>query len=988
MPIIKRFNELQGLADVDVLFEEEGLNSNFFNITEFPDPLQVGKNSFLIAGSEKLLDFTELKIDILDSEGNSIYHEPVRDYLEGNMRRISVEVYDSNAPGSGFLHIVGEAHPERLEVPPIWQGVYNVRYTRPISINTTQQNTQPIFFYKQPRIRGREITKAFIEELPASASYSLSGSVTITATVPGSETSFEGINEGEEHNPAVVTAGADQVGKFLRTYKNKRENKRSVGAQPTVLALGSIQRRASPEPVSHTITINNLESSPENDDSKATSAFVGGKITIRSAKVDESTFPIGGNQFIKTESIYSSRIQEFVNSTTLIPEDPFTLEVHPSQQTGEKEGFLDPDFDSYRVWANVTSQGKVLDEFLPRHADPKQPDTPHTDETGAVWIWSTTTDPSRIPREEDAGGNATIDYYGWSASGSLSQDQLDNAVTKYNVSMLPNSNVTMSILPTPGKSLTGMYLRSYVDFSVTNMRTFSGDIFRMKVYGKIRGALTDFELLYDSPTEAPQVLIDPFSVDGFTNVGYFYSQSIVDNYWASSSNSTVTQNDDYLGDGVLISGSNAGLGETCEFFTTSSYDLERNVRYSLAFDSYYLKQDKVVTTGGGDPVTQKLAELKVYLSGSKSKDGTGDLGEDIYLGSVKVPSGPETLEGKQVGVFQTFTSAAKHFPDARPKFVATSGQWVVKDVELKPSEETNFSPDYFRTIIPLPFLHKRPASMDFLVEFYDLNNNIADSFAFLENFRIIGAPQVIQGDKNVLTGSMYLGNLQGQGIELHGGSAYLRSIGYEGFQATISSGSGGFMMWSGSLDEGTRADGSGLLQTTESYDGVGLEIVDAHGATDRYLQFRTNPSTFKVQTDEFFLGSNTQFVSGSNSKIEISSSNFHLTPEGNVTMSGTIAATAGEIGDFNIIDGKISGSNITMDATNSTIYKTDQGPGSDALQHIFDQKKNRSLFDTVYANSKYYAVGEYGILASSKDGVEWRKKDYGTDITLKGITLN
>ena len=58
------------------------------------------------------------------------------------------------------------------------------------------------------------------------------------------------------------------------------------------------------------------------------------------------------------------------------------------------------------------------------------------------------------------------------------------------------------------------------------------------------------------------------------------------------------------------------------------------------------------------------------------------------------------------------------------------------------------------------------------------------------------------------------------------------------------------------------------------------------------------------------------------------------------------------------------------------------------MRDIFDQRKNRSLFDIVYANSKYYAVGEYGILASSKDGVEWRKKDYGTDITLKGITLN
>ena len=943
MPILKRFNELQGLADVDVLFEEEGLNSNFFNITEFPDPLQVGKNSFLIAGSAKLLDFTELKIDIVDSEGNSIYHEPVRDYLEGNMRRISIEVYDQNSPGSGYLYIVGEAHPERNEVPPVWQGVYNVRYVRPISINTTQQNTQPIFFYKQPRIRGQEITKAFIEELPASASYSLSGSVTVTAKRPGSETSFEGINDDDDLNPAVVTAGPDQVGKFLKTYKNKRENKWSVGAQPTVLALGNIQRRASPEPASHTITINSVESSPENQTDKITSAFVGGKITIKSAQVDESTFPIGGNQFIKTQSIYSSRIQEVINSTTFIPESPFTLEVHPSKQTGEKEGYLDPDFDSNRVWANVTPQGKILDEFLPSNANPKQPDTSHTDETGAVWIWSTVTDASRIPKEEDAGGDATIDYYGWSASGSLSQDQLDNAVTKYNVSMVSNSNVTMSILPTPGKTLSGTYLRSYADFSVVNMRTFSGDIFRVKVYGKLRGGLTDFELLYDSPIESPQVLIDPFSVDGFTNVGYFYTQSIIDSYWASSSNSTVTQNDDYMVDGVLISGSNSGLGEICEFFTTSSYELERNVRYSLGFDAYYVKQDKLFSSDDGTTVTKKAAELKVYLSGSRSKDGTGDLGEDVYLGSVKIPPGPGTLEGKQSGVFQTFTSAAKHFPNAQPKFVATSGQWVIKDIDLKPSVETNFSPDYFRTIIPLPYIHKRPAMMDFLVEFYDLNNNIADSFAFLENFRIIGSPQVIQGDKNLLSGSMYLGNTQGSGIEMHGGSAYMRSVGYEGFEATISSGSGGFMMWSGSLS-GSRSDGSPVLHTTESYEGVGLEIVDAHGATDRYLQFRTNPSTFKVQTDEFFLGSSLQYVSGSNSKIEISSSNFHLTPEGNVTMSGTIAATAGNIGDFKIIDGKISGSNITMDATNSTIYKTDAGPGTDSSA-AFDQLRDEYYLD-------------------------------------------
>ena len=43
------------------------------------------------------------------------------------------------------------------------------------------------------------------------------------------------------------------------------------------------------------------------------------------------------------------------------------------------------------------------------------------------------------------------------------------------------------------------------------------------------------------------------------------------------------------------------------------------------------------------------------------------------------------------------------------------------------------------------------------------------------------------------------------------------------------------------------------LSTSETYEGVGLEIVDAHGDTDRFLKFRTNPSEFTVQTDQFFL---------------------------------------------------------------------------------------------------------------------------------------
>ena len=61
-------------------------------------------------------------------------------------------------------------------------------------------------------------------------------------------------------------------------------------------------------------------------------------------------------------------------------------------------------------------------------------------------------------------------------------------------------------------------------------------------------------------------------------------------------------------------------------------------------------------------------------------------------------------------------------------------------------------------------------------------------------------------------------------------------------------------------------------------------------------------------TGEFIFGGSSQFVSASNGNIEISSSNFHLDNQGNVDMTGTITATAGTIGGFNIANNAISSS--------------------------------------------------------------------------------
>ena len=54
MPILKRRNKYQGLKDLDILQEESGLSSQYFNVVDFPSTIPKGASSFIIAGSHFL----------------------------------------------------------------------------------------------------------------------------------------------------------------------------------------------------------------------------------------------------------------------------------------------------------------------------------------------------------------------------------------------------------------------------------------------------------------------------------------------------------------------------------------------------------------------------------------------------------------------------------------------------------------------------------------------------------------------------------------------------------------------------------------------------------------------------------------------------------------------------------------------------------------------------------------------------------------------
>ena len=68
-----------------------------------------------------------------------------------------------------------------------------------------------------------------------------------------------------------------------------------------------------------------------------------------------------------------------------------------------------------------------------------------------------------------------------------------------------------------------------------------------------------------------------------------------------------------------------------------------------------------------------------------------------------------------------------------------------------------------------------------------------------------------------------------------------------------------------------------------------LRYDTSNGVNIKTLRATISGSEITLETPKFFLGKKSnQYVSGSNGNIEISSSNFHLTSQGNVTMSGEI----------------------------------------------------------------------------------------------------
>jgi len=178
MPIIKKYAETltAPLTNYNTFLVDDNPNSTYFKVTEFADTFTGGKNGFLIEGSPYLKETTEIKIQILDVNGDPIYYEPgngVPEYYEGLSKLIAVYVYEDTPIGEAKITILGEAKNYidadgiTQEIPDEWKSVYNLKWEKTFKVNRLLSNEDKVRFYKRPVVNITEIVKPIFSNVVA-----------------------------------------------------------------------------------------------------------------------------------------------------------------------------------------------------------------------------------------------------------------------------------------------------------------------------------------------------------------------------------------------------------------------------------------------------------------------------------------------------------------------------------------------------------------------------------------------------------------------------------------------------------------------------------------------------------------------------------------------------------------------------------------------------------------------------------------------------
>ena len=148
MAVLRKRLQKQDLTNIDTFIIDNRPESVYFNVISLEEVVSGGKTTFQILGSKYLVPDAEIKIELLDSEGNPVFIEAIKYLGDKPSRHISIEVYGDTPAGEGKLTILGSAESSNdgTEIPDEWKDLYNVKWERNVFIDPREKNVDNIIF--------------------------------------------------------------------------------------------------------------------------------------------------------------------------------------------------------------------------------------------------------------------------------------------------------------------------------------------------------------------------------------------------------------------------------------------------------------------------------------------------------------------------------------------------------------------------------------------------------------------------------------------------------------------------------------------------------------------------------------------------------------------------------------------------------------------------------------------------------------------------
>jgi hypothetical protein len=497
-------------------------------------------------------------------------------------------------------------------------------------------------------------------------------------------------------------------------------------------------------------------------------------------------------------------------------------------------------------------------------------------------------------------------------------DELDFTYNDSLIRDFSNSLFTCSYVDTPILTETENF-QSYIDINMYNIVPAAGSVHKVRTYMKPVGSAGEYRMINETVLTQQDILIDTGSLSGENKIGEFTSLSDITAYWSSSlvgpDNLIPIYDSNYKrkATDLKVTYSRNVLNDSMQLDSLSSYTegdfaiLKLRDNYFQTFyknDMYVVSIDTACKVNSIFKSNKQPEALKyipdgwidVYVSGSAFNSNVSLDTDSIQTNSIGKYIGSIYLNDEAIIFDNLIPFAADNDGTGTVLFAIRSGDWYISNVHIYPDASLGYNPSRILLRLPVPTISIN-AEQQFKFQYFDYQGNPADYETEVFGPVFAGGNTYIEGDQNVLTGSLSVGGGIGKGFDIVGDLDYAWSglHGYDGFDNAVSgSGSPGVATWSGSTTIGST-----------TYDGIGFELA----SEAYYLRFSgNNTSSGSLSIKAGSITVDSLIVSGGISLAGFTSSYWTGSSDGSIKRVSNVVVTGSLTVVNNVIAESFTGS--------------------------------------------------------------------------------